>query len=293
MLASSSFELRRLLYKVRAYLARYPHDADGEMLREQIEKALKYEVRAAPTPPIGARAREAPAPFVRRALRAGCALLFIILIISLFIRLLIVISRNRGRPPEPGKQAPSKDAQRPDGLGTNFLQGSGDLYDLLGRAIREFSRTTKTDYNQIFLIHNDDHSQRLVCVADSAPGHKQRYRVAAFRGLLGRAYTSGWTINAQNVHDRPEYVEAVAETQSELIVPIKQDGRVIGLLNSESEKLDDYSNDVAAASERLSSALAELLGKYGWTADKPIDELPWVHYSPPNLTPDSSGKPPE
>jgi hypothetical protein len=279
--ARSPFELRKLLYKVRAYLAVHPYDADGEMLREQVENALEYHRR--PAPPI------APPPVSRPIL---AKLLIIIIIICIILGYLFFLFQGSWRPRGPSRQVPPRDAQRPDGLGTNLLQGSSDLYDLLERTIREFSRITKTDYNQIFLINNKDFYQQLVCVADSIPAHKQGYRVAAIRGLLGDAYTSGRTINAPNVHDRPNYFEAVAETQSELIVPIKQDGRVIGFLNSESENIDNYTNDVAAESERLSSALAELLGKYGWSAAKPIDELPWVHYPRLNSTPDPLGKSP-
>jgi hypothetical protein len=51
--SSSSYELRRTLYDVESFLARYPNYTDGRLLKHQIEMALQRAER----PPIGSRPR--------------------------------------------------------------------------------------------------------------------------------------------------------------------------------------------------------------------------------------------
>ncbi len=162
----------------------------------------------------------------------------------------------------------------------NLLKNSGDLVELLEIALHELVRTTETDYNQIFLIITSAYSSQLVAVADMIPRHKQRYRIATFAGLLGLAYSSGKTVNANNVHERSNYFQAIIETKSEIVVPIKGRGIVFGVLNSESEEIAHYDNAIQHKLEQLASALGDLLPAVGWNPGVFSKDVPWIQRFP-------------
>ncbi len=161
-----------------------------------------------------------------------------------------------------------------------LLRQSDDLPSLLEQAVRELENITQTDYNQVFLMTSSAYSRQLIAVADVIPPHKQRYRIAAFAGLLGSAASTGKTLNAQNVRERPNYFQAVPETESELVVPISGAGAVFGVLNSESEEASHYNERIQQQAEQLAAAIGELLPIFGWYPGMSVDQLPWIHRLP-------------
>lgn len=162
----------------------------------------------------------------------------------------------------------------------DLLGSSADLVGLLEKAVRELESITKTDYNQVFLVSTLAYSRQLVAVADVIPPHKQRYRIATFSGLLGSTLSMGKTINARNVRERPNYFQAVIETESELVVPIARTGAIFGVLNSESEDIEHYDDIMQRAVEQLASALGELLPDFGYSPGMSIEDMPWVQRLP-------------
>lgn len=158
----------------------------------------------------------------------------------------------------------------------NLLGDCNDLANLLGKALKELEKITGTDYNQIFLVSTSAHSLKLVSVAASIPFYKQCYRFAIFEGLIGSSFKEGKIINASNVRERPNYFQAVIETQSELVVPIKWQGVVYGVLNSESEEVEHYNDEIQFRMEQLASAIGESLLLSGWNPGVPPSSLPWI-----------------
>jgi transcriptional regulator with GAF, ATPase, and Fis domain len=156
------------------------------------------------------------------------------------------------------------------------LEASGDLRDLLDRSLSELERVARTDYNQILLNNQSAHAGRLIAAADSMPRHKQRYRIASYDGLLGSVYSSGKTLNARDVRQLKGYFEAVPETRSEIVVPIKSEGLILGVINSESENADHFTNTIREQLEQLASALGHLLPRFGYDQRVPENEVPWV-----------------
>ncbi len=164
---------------------------------------------------------------------------------------------------------------------TKILKLSGNLTEFLETSVRELEKLAHTDYNQLFLIiYPPEDSRQLIAVADIIPSHKQRYRIAAFSGLIGISYSSGKTINAKNVGEMPKYINAVPETKSELVIPIKKDNIVLGVLNSESEELNHYDNKIFQNVEQLALAMGKLLPLFGWADNITLYDAPWIQMSP-------------
>jgi len=160
------------------------------------------------------------------------------------------------------------------------LRESGDLEELLERGLRALEAATGTDYNQVFLASTSAYSRHLLAVADAIPGHKQRYRVATFSGLLGAAFSSGKRLNAGKVRERKGYFQAVLETRSELVVPIGSGSAVLGVLNSESEEEDHFTDSICLSVQRLADALAQLLPLFGWHPGRSDEEAPRISRAP-------------
>ena len=160
------------------------------------------------------------------------------------------------------------------------FRACGDLKDLLEKTLRELEAITETDYNLIFLSCTSAYAQQLVAVADAIASHKQRYRVATLAGLLGSVFTTGRAPNAGDVRERRGYFQAVLETRSELVVPIVAGTAVLGVMNSESEEVNHFSDDMCRQVERLGRALGELLPVFGWSPGRSLEETPSIMRRP-------------
>jgi putative methionine-R-sulfoxide reductase with GAF domain len=156
-----------------------------------------------------------------------------------------------------------------------------DLTDLVDRAIDLLRRITKTDYNQIFLLGRveSDLNLRPIEVAYYISTRKLRYRIASLDGLIGSVLETGKQINADAVRDRSNYLQAVVETRSELIVPISSNGIIAGVFNSESEIEEYYTDAICAEVEQLAGALGPMLPQVGWHPGIQFTELPHVSRS--------------
>ncbi len=81
------------------------------------------------------------------------------------------------------------------------------------------------------------------------------YRQSVQQGIMGQAVRSGAILRVDDVHDAQGYLAGTASTRSELCVPLRARGEVLGVLNLESpEQAGFASNDVT-----LLAAVADLL----------------------------------
>lgn len=76
------------------------------------------------------------------------------------------------------------------------------------------------------------------------------------KGIIGHVIRTGATIVAEDVSDNPHYVEARAETRSEIAIPIVTNGQVIGALNLESNHTGAFSDADAELLRAFATAAA-------------------------------------
>lgn len=102
----------------------------------------------------------------------------------------------------------------------------------------------------------DESGENLVCRAYAPreePPAVFRMPLDGLRGITVTVACSGEAIYLADVSQDPRYVSGHAQTRSELCVPLKIGGRIIGVLNAESGNLDAFDED----DRRLFSALAD------------------------------------
>ena len=140
-----------------------------------------------------------------------------------------------------------------------FIQ-CDNLKNLFENAIKLIYRICHTNYSQIILnTVIDTHTFGLVVVADAISNGKQRYRIVATEGLITYTYGHGKTVNVTNVFDIEEYMCAVKETNSELIVPIKLKENVVGVINIESEVVGYFVPQMVDKIEKVANSFGFML----------------------------------
>jgi len=153
-----------------------------------------------------------------------------------------------------------------------------NMSELLTNAIEEIWKITQTDYNQIALcVRISSHKTGLMVYADNVSENKQRYRLVVMEGIMGSSFSTGNIINIGNTQDDQRYFIAVEETKSELVVPIEFQGNIIGVINSEAEKNDYYSETIVKKLCKISNCLSIALNRLGYVSNMSSDKIPYIH----------------
>ena len=164
--------------------------------------------------------------------------------------------------------------------GIRSLDNCKDYNTLLSLALREVCTITETDYNQIaFSVRGSSYDISLMVFADNVAEHKQAYRKVNLEGVIGEAFDKGEPIFLDSVRDSSNYLPAVIETQSEVVVPIIYQGQAVGVINSESERKGYYTDEMKNKLCKLADAISIVLKKVGYKKGIPFDSIPYIHDS--------------
>lgn len=82
-------------------------------------------------------------------------------------------------------------------------------------------------------------------------------RISLGEGVCGAAAASGETQLIQDVHAFPGHIACDANSASELVVPVKRDGRIIAVIDLDSPSLMRFDADDAAGVEALAEVLSD------------------------------------
>ena len=83
-------------------------------------------------------------------------------------------------------------------------------------------------------------------------------RIALGKGVCGRAAAQGSAVWVENVHEFPGHIACDAASNSEIVVPIAKDGRVVGVLDLDSPRLSRFDDADRAGLELLLQCFIEL-----------------------------------
>ncbi|MCR2834454.1 GAF domain-containing protein [Parerythrobacter lacustris] len=82
-------------------------------------------------------------------------------------------------------------------------------------------------------------------------------RIPLGHGVCGAAAASGATQLVEDVHSFPGHIACDAASRSELVVPVKRDGRVIAVIDIDSPELARFDQEDAAGVEALAVAIVD------------------------------------
>ncbi len=78
------------------------------------------------------------------------------------------------------------------------------------------------------------------------------------KGVVGRCARDGVTQRIDDVMEDPDYYAATALTRSEIAAPVLRDGKVVGVINVEANRMNAFGDH----EQRVVEAVASLLGPY-------------------------------
>ena len=85
-------------------------------------------------------------------------------------------------------------------------------------------------------------------------------RIKFGEGVCGYAFSSPKTVIVPNVDEFPGHIVCSSVSRSEIVVPILGgDGKPIGVLDVDSDKLDDFNKDDASGLEAIAAVVKKLL----------------------------------
>ncbi|MEW6361441.1 MAG: GAF domain-containing protein [Pyrinomonadaceae bacterium] len=82
-------------------------------------------------------------------------------------------------------------------------------------------------------------------------------RIAFDRGVCGHCYTGKKTVIVPDVNEFPGHIACSTEAKSEIVVPLfDPDGRIVGVLDVDSDRLDDFNETDKTGLEEIARRLA-------------------------------------
>ena len=104
----------------------------------------------------------------------------------------------------------------------------------------------------IYLVEGDD----LVLGPWQGPEATEHTRIPVDQGVCGAAAASGQTEIVDDVNADPRYLACFPSTRSEIVVPIAQNGRVVGEIDIDSDRPAAFGEDDRVLLERVAAVAA-------------------------------------
>src|SRR5579875_1116634 len=139
------------------------------------------------------------------------------------------------------------------------INASLNLDEVLARSAAQIKKLIDYEIFAVLLI--DENTRELKF--RFAIGHRrevvENWRIPLGQGIIGTAAATGRAVRVSDVHKDTRYLNALETVQSELAVPLTVQGRVIGVLDIESNQLDyftpDQQNILTMLATRISGAI--------------------------------------
>ena len=127
------------------------------------------------------------------------------------------------------------------------IANATDINSLARRVTELIRRTFHYYYVAIFTLDPKQEMLRFCSSAGPVKGRRRRrlspvLKVHIGEGLIGHAAASGQEVVANDVHAEPrfQYIDSLPETQSEVVLPLKIEDRVLGVLDVQSNRLGAF-----------------------------------------------------
>jgi putative methionine-R-sulfoxide reductase with GAF domain len=98
-------------------------------------------------------------------------------------------------------------------------------------------------------------------ISYSGPGAPQNPTFPRDKGLTGQMLRTGETVVVGDVTKDPNYLTAFSTTRSEMVVPVRVNGEIVGTIDVESERINAFADADRAWLERVAGAVAPLYAK--------------------------------
>lgn len=138
----------------------------------------------------------------------------------------------------------------------NLITSTLDLDDLLDRVVNDLADSIGNVEVGVWLRDGDTDEMVLHGVRGCTKHGKGERLQIGRRGMVGHVAATGKLRYARDVHQDPYYVACELTTRSEVAIPLKSAGRVIGVLCIDYHQTDAFSDDQLQVFQALAGHIA-------------------------------------
>lgn len=109
------------------------------------------------------------------------------------------------------------------------------------------------NWSGFYLWHEEDEE----LVLGPFQGKPACIRIKATRGVCGAAYTKGETVRVDDVHAFPGHIACDSASLSELVVPLKKNGKIMGVLDLDSPQTHRFSANAEKEFTRIMDVISQ------------------------------------
>ena len=121
------------------------------------------------------------------------------------------------------------------------LSGSLEVSEVMREIMDTLKQVVQYDAGGVFLIDPSISEIHSLYTVGYDPKYDMQLKLKIGQGLIGHVASTGDPVIVSDVSKDLRYIDSNPPTQSEIVVPIKLDNRIIGVINLESECKDTYS----------------------------------------------------
>jgi L-methionine (R)-S-oxide reductase len=132
------------------------------------------------------------------------------------------------------------------------------------RQVSETIHNRLPKYNWVGFYMLDPADSSMLELGPFAGAPTPHTRIPVNEGICGAAVAQGETVVVDDVNSDPRYLSCSIETKSEIVVPIRVHGEIVGEIDIDSHTAAAFGGDDRAFVERC----AELIGGYLETSSK-------------------------
>jgi len=114
------------------------------------------------------------------------------------------------------------------------------------------------DYNWVGFYMLDPHDQNVLLLGPFHGTPTEHVRIPVTEGICGAAVAKGETVIVEDVAADPRYLACSIETKSEIVVPIRANGKIVGEIDIDSHKLNAFGAD----DRHFLELVAEVCGRF-------------------------------
>ena len=134
-----------------------------------------------------------------------------------------------------------------------ILDRGGDTDDVLREVVDVLhDRSEHYSWVGIYLVEGDD----LVLGPWQGPEATEHVRIPVGQGVCGAAAESGRTEIVDDVNADPRYLACFPSTRSEIVVPIANEGQVVGEIDIDSDRPAAFGEDDRAFLEQVAALIS-------------------------------------
>jgi GAF domain-containing protein/DNA-binding response OmpR family regulator len=152
------------------------------------------------------------------------------------------------------------------------LTSTLDLDEILASVIEESFNATKATTGAILLYNERENALEMRTLRGFTPAIEARYTghmIHAGEGLVGRVLETGDPVLVNDVTKEPDYQEIDGRTRTQLILPIRQGGLLLGALSLESPLLNGFSeSDVRLLEAMADQAAIAITNAHAYEAER-------------------------